>query len=180
LEWQDENNNTLTLDCFYEDGTSKGLFVIAKELELIQADAKSTDYTLPKLVELVKKHPAFDIDTNLTILAKKYDIIINYLPKFHSELSPIEGVWAHEKVFIRKNTDQTFPTMRKLLNESRENLFKHCLIPKLWRRFWRVVDDYKNDVSFLDILKGHFGLKCRTEIVGHRQILQVPEKIKNF
>ena len=83
------NNNTLTLDCFYEDGTSKGLFVIAKELELIQADAKSTDYTLPKLVELVKKHPAFDIDTNLTILAKKYDKIINYLPKFHSELSPI-------------------------------------------------------------------------------------------
>ena len=51
---------------------------------------------------MVKKHPAFDIDTNLTILAKKYDIIINYLPKFHSEFSPIEGVWAYEKVFIRK------------------------------------------------------------------------------
>ena len=132
------------------------------------------------IIDIVKKHPAFDIDTNLTILAKKYDIIINYLPKFHSEFSPIEGVWAYEKVFIRKNTDQTFPTMRKLLHESRENLFKHCLIPKLWRRFWRVIDDYKNDISFLDILKSHFGLKCRTDIVGHRQILHVPENINLF
>ena len=95
-------------------------------------------------LKLLKKHPAFDIETNLSLLAKKYDIKVNYLPKFHSELSPIEGVWAHEKVFIRKNTDQTFPTMRKLLYESRENLFNHCLIPKLWRRFLREIEDFKN------------------------------------
>ncbi len=123
------------MDCFFNDGTSKGLFVIAKELELIPADAKSSDYLLPALVEIVKKHPAFDIQTNLSRLANDYGIIINYLPKFHSELSPIEGVWSYEKFFIRKHTDQTFPTMRKLLHESRGNLFNHCLIPKLWRRF---------------------------------------------
>ena len=99
-----------------------------------------------------KNHPAFGIDTNLIILAAKYGRNIIYLPKFHSELSPIEGVWAHEKQYIRKNTDQSFQAFRKLLSESRENLNSHFLIQKLWRRFWRTVEDYSNKINFLDIL----------------------------
>ena len=86
---------------------------------------------LPALIEIAQKHPAFDVETNLFLLERKFEILIEYLPKFHSELSTIEGVWAHEKNYIRKNTDQTFPTIRKLLLESRNNLVSHCLIPKL-------------------------------------------------
>jgi hypothetical protein len=149
--------------------------VIMKELKLISNDAVSSQYLLPRLIEIAKKHPAFEIDTNLSILAANNNVNINYLPKFHSELSPIEGVWAHQKVFIRKNTDQTFQALRKLLPESRQNLECHILIPKLWRRFWRTVEDYSKGVDFLDILTNHFGLKCKVECVGHRQI----QPIKN-
>ena len=150
-----------------------------KELKLIPNDAVSSQYLLPRLIDIAKSHSAFEIDTNLSILAAKHKVNINYLPKFHSELSPIEGIWAHQKLFIRKNTDQTFQALRKLLGESRENLENHILIPKLWRKFWRTVEDYSNKMDFLDILKNHFGLKCKVECVGHRQIQPVTKtKIK--
>ena len=53
---------------------------------------------------------------------------------------------------IHGNTDQSFQAFRKLLSESRENLNSHFLIQKLWRRFWRTVEDYSNKINFLDIL----------------------------
>jgi transposase len=31
-----------------------------------------------------------------------------YLPKYHCEISTIEGVWRHEKSFSRKFNDQKF------------------------------------------------------------------------
>jgi hypothetical protein len=182
LEWVDENNNNCSLNCFYEDGTSKGLFEILKELNLIPINAITSekDYALPKLIEIAKKHPAFEIDTNLTALAIKYDIRVIYLPKFHSELSPIEGVWAHEKQHIRKNTDQTFPALRRLLTEARNNLFSDILIPKLWRRFWRAVESYSNGVDFQEILTNFFGVKCKVECAGHRQIQPIKNTRLNF
>ena len=74
------------------------------------------------------------------------------------------------KQFIRKNTDQSFDALRKLLVESRNALYAHYLIPKLWRRFWRTIESYKKGENFLKILKDHFGVKCETGI-GHRQIV---------
>ena len=49
---------------------------------------------MPDLFKIAQKHKVFEIETNLSVLAKNYGIIIEYLPKFHSELSVIEGVWA--------------------------------------------------------------------------------------
>ena len=39
---------------------------------------------------------------------------IIFLAKFHCELSPIKGFWAHEKQFINETIDQTYSTVRKL------------------------------------------------------------------
>ena len=54
LEWTDDNNNSCFLNCFYEDGKSKGLFIIMKELKLIPNDAVSSQYLLPRLIEIAK------------------------------------------------------------------------------------------------------------------------------
>jgi len=139
-------------------------------LKLIPDDSKYSTYSLKRLVELACTHKAFETKSILSELASKYNIKIIYIPKFHSELSPIEGVWAHEKQYIRKNTDQTFASLRKLLNESRSNLYNHHLIPKLWRRFWRTLEAYNKGEDFLKILNDHFGVKCQVGTVGHRQI----------
>jgi hypothetical protein len=176
LEWIDENGNDCSIDCFFENGTSKGLFNILKELKLVPHNSKSSQFLLPRLVELAKNHPAFDVSSNLHTMAALYDVNIIFLPKFHSELSPIEGKCAHEKQHIRKHTDQTFPTLRKLLMEARDNLYDHILIPKLWRRFWKEIEDYSNGRDFYEILTEHFGAKCRVG-VGHRQIQPVSDKI---
>lgn len=170
LEWIDEINKSLVIETHLQNGESKGLFQICKELKLIPDNAESKNYKMNTLVELSKKHPAFDVKSFLIEKATKYNVIINYVPKFHSELSTIEGVWAHQKQYIRKNTDQSFECLRKLLVESRNNLKKHPLIPKLWRRFWRTIEAYENGVPFLNILKNYFGVKTEVKLVGHRQI----------
>ena len=61
--------------------------------------------------------------------------------------------------------------------EARDNLYDHILIPKLWRRFWKAIEDYSNGRDFYEILTEHFGAKCRVG-VGHRQIQPVSDKIK--
>jgi transposase len=68
------------------------LFEIAKELTIIPKKSKSSEWKLDALKELLKGHPAFKEETKLEELARKYSIKIIYLPKFHCELSPIEGV----------------------------------------------------------------------------------------
>jgi transposase len=169
LEWIDSNNNSCSIDT-HTRSVSKGLFEICKELRLIPADAQSSQFHLPKLVELASSHPAFESQTLLEELASEYNVRIVYLPKFHCELSPIEGVWAHEKQFIRKHTDQSFEALRKLLVKSRDNLKTHYLIPKLWRRYWRTVEAYKRGENFLTILSNYFGVKCKVDVAGHRAI----------
>ncbi len=170
LEWKDDNNNNKKIKTRYKNGDSKGLFEICKELGLIPKKATSAAHTLPRLQELALNHPAFESKTFLSELASKYSVNIIYLPKFHCELSPIEGVWAHQKQHIRKNTDQSFDSLRKLLVESRNNLRDHVLIPKLWRRFWRTIDAYRNGNSFVSILTEFFGVKCEEESGDHRRI----------
>ena len=53
-----------------------------------------SDYSLLELRSLCSKHPAFVDSTHLEIIAKKYNINIHFIPKFHCELNPIEGRWS--------------------------------------------------------------------------------------
>ena len=180
LVWHDENNNELVLNCFDEEGESKGLFEICKELKLIPLNSKSANVSLNELYEKAKTHPAFEMESNLAKLGDEYGVKVIFLPKFHCELSPIEGIWAFEKQYIRKRTDQTFPTLRRLLNESRNELHTHYLIPKLWRRFWRTLNDYKDGKNFIEILNDNFGANMKKDIKGHRYIYEPYNSSKNF
>ena len=91
-----------------------------------------------------------------------------YLPKYHCELNPIEGLWCLQKQFIRSRTDQTFNKMM-LLDESRQEYINKNLNQKLIRRFWRALDAYNKGDSYFDVLTRFFG-NCKEKVESHRKI----------
>jgi len=96
-------------------GLSKGLKELSRELNIpIERNDKLAD-----IKDKLLKHPGFAIKSKLEILAKKYGVKITFNPKFHCEMNPIESLWAHLKWFIRKYTNQTFPSMKELLLSAR-------------------------------------------------------------
>ena len=110
--------------------------IIAGELGY---DRTVTDLKLDDLRKHLLNHPIFKPTTKLEDLAKKYKIKIIFLPKFHCELNPIEGVWCYLKQYVRKRTNCNFDTMLYLISESRTVFTTKQIYKKLWRRFWRVV-----------------------------------------
>ena len=105
IDWM-ENNVEYSIDCFDEDGISKGLKVIANELGFKFDSNKK--YLVKDYREAVSSHIAFRNKTKLEVLAERYDIKIVFCPKFHCELNPIEELWCYMKNFIRKYSDQSF------------------------------------------------------------------------
>ncbi len=179
IEWV-ENGITRKAPCFFSTGKfkgkSKGLFELGKDLKLIPKDAKVNDkvYSLNKLRELLSKHDAFKNKSNLEILAEKYGVCLKFVPKYHCELSPIEALWAFMKNYVRSNTEGTFESMKKLMEKSRILFKEKGTSLKLWNRFFKVTYDYKNQVSFKDILTKYFGFKCKTDVINHRRITNIP------
>ncbi len=134
---------------------------------------------LPELKDLLRKNPAFKTSSKLEILAEKYNIKIIYLPKFHCELSPIEGLWAYEKQFVRKYNKQTnFNDFKNLFVESRNSVIERNLVAKLWRRFLRTISAYKLGLSYDEILKLYFGSRSKENIQEHRRITSTIKVIK--
>lgn len=176
LEWFDEKDNFKTLSCYYENENSelvsKGLFNIAKELNLIDKNLKSKDINLPELQEICKKHAAFKEVTKLEEMAAQYpNIKIIFVPKFHCELNPIEGIWAFSKNNVRRKNDfSSLANFIQLLDETKEIIQGHVLHKKLWRRFWKTVKAYHAGDSCIEVLKKNFSLKCKDNIQEHRKI----------
>lgn len=108
--------------------------------------------------------------SNLEKLAQQYDVRIIFTQKFHFELSCIEGLWAHQKRFVRQNTDQTIPTIVKLMKESRVNFIGKNVAIKLFRRFWRTLAAYERGDSYEEILKMYFSALCRATIKHPHQV----------
>jgi hypothetical protein len=104
------------------------------------------------------------------MVANDYGVAVTFSPKFHCELNPIEGLWAHQKQFVRRQTDQTFPTMLKLIQKSRTNFIEKNVSLKLIRRFWRTLAAYERGDSYEDVLKMYFSSMCKANVVSHRQI----------
>ena len=172
IEWT-ENGESKSVSFFFDERKerSKGLFVMCQDLKLIpeDADQKSKEYSLPKLREIISKHPAFDERSNLEILGDKYDVKVMFLPKFHCELNPIESVWCFMKNFVRKRTDQRYETMLILIEEARDQFKKSDVNAKLWRRFWQAINMYKSGETYAQVIKLLYGARTH-EIKQHRQI----------
>jgi transposase len=132
-----------------------------------KVDSKSS---LSQLREIVSKHKAFETQTKLEILAKRYNVQIIFCPKFHCELNPIEGLWCSQKKFVRQRTDQNYDTMVRLIYESRGYFIEKKTYIKLWRRFRRCINAYKKGVSYGEILTTYFSGKSKEKIQAHRKI----------
>ena len=92
------------------------------------------------------------------------------MPKFHCELNPIEGVWCHQKGFVRKYSDQTFNKMLQLIPASKENFAEKNVSIKLFRRFWKVMSAYEQGQSYGTVLQLFFSNHCSQAVFSHRRI----------
>lgn len=155
-----------TINCFDDDGVSKGLKKIATELGY---DFPSK-FKLKEIKEILIEHPAFSPVKKLTHLAEKYGYKIIYCPKFHCELNPIEGLWCNQKCFIRKRTDQTFLRLLALMEESRRHFIQIELCSKLLLRFWNCLEGYKNNESYSQIITKYFSGQSKGKNKFHTKI----------
>lgn len=108
--------------------------------------------------------------SRLEKLAEKYGVLIKFCPKFHCELNPIKGLWCSQKLYVRQKTDQTFPTMLKLIVESRENFEQKKIHLKLFHRFWKSLLAYKNGQNYEEVMKMFFSVKCTGKVKAHTRI----------
>ena len=170
IEYLDSQGKSVSVPCHFtsgpDRGKSKGLVELAKDLNI----PLTTHMTLSEIRALMSTHPAFQNVSRLETLARKYQIKVIFVPKFHCELNAIEGLWCDMKHFVRKMSDQTFPTMLRLIPESRENFKKRQIQMKLFRRFWRSLDMYSQDKSYGEVLNLFFSQSCKSEIVSHRRV----------
>lgn len=171
IEWI-EDNHKKSIDCFFvsNKNKSKGLFVLAKELNLIDQASQSKDYTVPQLRSIFSTHPAFKDVSKLELLGDQYGVLILYCPKYHCELNPIEGLWCFMKNYVRKRTDQTFDKMSLLINQSVIDFEQKKTNMRLWNRFWRAIEMYHVGSSYQEVLSSLFGPKVKDKAQDHLRI----------
>ena len=74
------------------------------------------------------------------------------------------------KQFVHRRSDQTFPTMVKLIEDSRVSFIQRNVSIKLYRRFWRTLEAYANGDSYTEVLKLYFSSLCKSDGEQHRKI----------
>ena len=169
IDYTDATGKLISVSCRFESGghrgNTKGLLELAKELNVpIHPSIKLTELRI-----LMAQHLTFQNVSKLEVLGKKYNIMV-ICPKFHSELNAIEGLWCHMKQYVRKKSNQTFPTMLRLISESCENFQERKIQMKLFCRFWRFLDPYSQGKTYAEILSLFFGQACKPDGVSHRKI----------
>ncbi|CAM2708841.1 unnamed protein product [Rotaria socialis] len=166
IEYIDENNKKQTIECYDDNGYSKGLLAIANELNVFApSKCKLNDFKL-----LLSQHAAFKSVSKLEKLAAGYNIKIIFTPKYQCETNPIEGYWCHSKQYIRKHTDQSFQKLTTLMPETKENIIQKQVYLKRFRRFWRTIKAYDQGKDYLEVLRMFFSGLCNDQIVSHRKI----------
>lgn len=177
LEWKD-GEIIKNIDLFDKKGISKGLLVVAKELNLIPQEALSKDIKLERLRDIVSQHPAFEVNTKLEQLAIRFDAFIIWCPKYHCELNPIEGFWCYLKGYVRRNNDQNFQHLFQLINVSIEKYIESNLNLKLWKRFWKCIEMYEAKATYQEVLHALFGAKCSDQVKHHKNIKNFNTNLK--
>ena len=160
LEWK-EKGETKRFNLLDVNGITKGLFNIAKELNLIPIETLSKEIKLDSLRDIVSQHPAFEINTKLEQLSLKYGASIIWCPKFHCELNPIEGFWCFLKNYVRKNNDQKFENLFPLIEISIQKYIESGIHAKLWNRFWDAIAMYDSGKTYEQVLQLLFGAKSQ-------------------
>jgi len=191
IDFTDEQNRKHTIECYDDDGNSKGLLALANELNVFVPRKCS----LQELKLLLAKHVAFKNVSRVSIfliryetshilfylffksqvsklekLAAEYNVKILFTPKYHCETNPIEGYWCHSKQYIRKHTDQSFQRLISSMAEAKANFVGKQIHLKLFRRFWRTVKAYGEGKDYREVLNMFFSGLCKDNIISHRKI----------
>lgn len=115
---------------------------------------------MQELRDKLDEHAAFEVSNSyLEQLASEYCVKIVWVPKFHCELNPIEGLWCDLKQFVRKRNENDFKKFNNLIVESFANFKNKNLNIKLWNRFWDALEMYQNNYSYQEVLQQLFGAK---------------------
>lgn len=85
-------------------------------------------------------------------------------------MNAIEGMWCHQKAFVRKHSDQSFETLRRLIPLSRENFVSKKVFLKLFRRFWATLYAYQQGQSYSDVLGLFFSNLCTGKATSHTRV----------
>ena len=175
-----ENGTQKTLDCFFRRGDlagqSKGLFNMCKELNIIDQNLKTSQIHLEDLRKKAAEHPAFKHTSKLELLVNSFnekynmDIKLIFVPKFHCELNTIEMYWAFLKNHFRKNNEQSTneQIVVNLILEARNLYEKSGVNDRLFSRFFRIINDYNDGVTYDKIMKTYYNASA--EIKSHRKI----------
>ena len=119
IEYVDKQGNVVSISTYYDNGENKeksrGLLKLANELQV----PMDPTIRLSELCTILTKHPAFQNVSKLEKLAQTYNIKVIFVLKFHCQLNAIEGLWSYMKQYVRKMTDQSFPTMMRLIPVSK-------------------------------------------------------------
>ena len=108
--------------------------------------------------------------TKLERLGMKYGVTISYLPKYHCEMSTIEGLWCYLKFYIGKYSEQNFTKMVQLVVEVRKHFEEKQIDRKLTWRFWKTIYAYNSGKEYKDVLTLFFSSLCLDTIQSHRRI----------
>ena len=170
IHYFNDDGQLVSISCYFlqseHKGKSKGLVKLSKDLSM----PISSSMKLAEIGNILSNHSAFQNVSKLEMLARKYQMKIIFCPKFHCELNAIEGLWCDMKRYIRAKTDQTFPTMLRLIPQSRENFEQRYIQMKLFRRFWRCIEAYSQGKSYGEILTCFFSQLCQVAGVSHRKV----------
>ena len=93
LEWK-ENEEVKRIELYDNEGVSKGLFAVAKELKLIDQNTLSKEIKLEQLREIVSKHAAFEVNTRLEQLEMSLKLKSSGTPSIIANLTPLKGSGA--------------------------------------------------------------------------------------
>ena len=170
IDYFDDDGQLVSISCYFLQveykGTSKGQVELSKDLNM----PISSSMKLAEIRNILSSHSAFQNFSKLEMLARKYQVKAIFCPKFHCEVNAIGGLWCDMKRYVRTKTDQTFPTMLRLIPQSRENFEQRYIQMKLFRRFWRCIEAYSQGKSYGEILTFFFSQLCQVAGVSHRKV----------
>lgn len=111
------------------------------------------------LYKLIKEHRD-KIVYNSVNIASKYGHKLLYLPPYHCELNPIEGVWSIVKTETAKNGPYT--NTLELRNELLKNFGKVSSksLVGLWRKSLNYSDSYMDNINNASIMDDDLSSNC--------------------